>query len=255
MTPASAPTSPNVSPPNSCSEWTVERSESRAGPCWTLSPAFPEVNPSELGPTPALTQKAVGGFVGAGMLAAACPGAMFTSPTPDQVSAAAAAVDGGAGVLLIVKNYTGDVLNVETAAELMDAEGTAVRTVLVDDDVAVKDSTWTAGRRGVGGTVLVEEWRRGDSPHSLTLYHRDGAGLVATHYCPQGNQPRLALTPASTATRLDFAFRDATDLDPATESHQHALAFDLTDPARPVRSEVYRSAKGDEPDTLVLVRD
>jgi dihydroxyacetone kinase-like protein len=91
------------------------------------------------------------------MLAAACPGAVFTSPTPDQVSAAAAAVDGGAGVLLIVKNYTGDVLNFETAAELMDAEGTAVRTVLVDDDVAVKDSTWTAGRRGVGGTVLVEK--------------------------------------------------------------------------------------------------
>ncbi len=98
-----------------------------------------------------------GGFVGAGMLDAACPGAVFTSPTPDQVSAAASAVDGGAGVLLIVKNYTGDVLNFETAAELLEAEDISVQTVLVDDDVAVKDSTWTAGRRGVGGTVLVEK--------------------------------------------------------------------------------------------------
>ena len=98
-----------------------------------------------------------GGFVGAGMLDAACPGAMFTSPTPDQVAAAAAAASGGAGVLLIVKNYTGDVLNFETAAELLGAEDIEVATVLVDDDVAVKDSTWTAGRRGVGGTVLVEK--------------------------------------------------------------------------------------------------
>jgi dihydroxyacetone kinase-like protein len=98
-----------------------------------------------------------GGFVGAGMLDAACPGAIFTSPTPDQVAAAASAVSGGAGVLLIVKNYTGDVLNFETAAELADAEDVEIKTVLVDDDVAVKDSTWTAGRRGVGGTVLVEK--------------------------------------------------------------------------------------------------
>ena len=98
-----------------------------------------------------------GGFVGAGMLDAACPGAVFTSPTPDQVAAAAAAVNGGAGVLLIVKNYTGDVLNFETAAELVEADGIETKTVLVDDDVAVKDSTWTAGRRGVGGTVLVEK--------------------------------------------------------------------------------------------------
>ena len=104
-----------------------------------------------------------------------------------------------------------------------------------------------------GGTVLVEEWKRGEAPHSLTLYHRDGAALVATHYCPQGNQPRLALV-ADGKPGIRFAFRDATDLDPATESHQHALAFDLTDPARLVRSEVYRSAKGDEPDTLTLVR-
>ncbi|RIJ77053.1 dihydroxyacetone kinase subunit DhaK [Nakamurella silvestris] len=96
-----------------------------------------------------------GGFVGAGMLDAACPGAVFTSPTPDQVLAAAQEVDGGAGVLLIVKNYTGDVLNFETAVEL--ADGIEMATVVVDDDVAVKDSTWTAGRRGVGGTVPLEK--------------------------------------------------------------------------------------------------
>ncbi|HVK21770.1 MAG TPA: dihydroxyacetone kinase subunit DhaK [Actinokineospora sp.] len=98
-----------------------------------------------------------GGFVGKGMLDAACPGAVFTSPTPDQVQAAVAQVDGGAGVLLVVKNYTGDVLNFETAAELAAADGVDVRTVVIDDDVAVEDSTWTAGRRGVGGTVLLEK--------------------------------------------------------------------------------------------------
>ncbi|SDH46703.1 dihydroxyacetone kinase DhaK subunit [Actinokineospora alba] len=98
-----------------------------------------------------------GGFVGLGMLDAACPGAVFTSPTPDQVQAAVTQVDGGAGVLLLVKNYTGDVLNFETAAELVAADGIDVRTVVIDDDVAVRDSTWTAGRRGVGGTVLLEK--------------------------------------------------------------------------------------------------
>ncbi|GAA4425735.1 dihydroxyacetone kinase subunit DhaK [Actinokineospora soli] len=98
-----------------------------------------------------------GGFVGPGMLDAACPGAVFTSPTPDQVHAALSAVHGGAGVLLLVKNYTGDVLNFETAAELAAADGIDVRTVVIDDDVAVKDSTYTAGRRGVGGTVLLEK--------------------------------------------------------------------------------------------------
>ena len=96
-----------------------------------------------------------GGFVGAGMLAAACPGAVFTSPTPDQVSAAAAAVDGGAGVLLIVKNYTGDVLNFETAAELLDAEG-----------IAVRDGARRRRRRGQGLDLDGRSARR----------RRDGAG-------------------------------------------------------------------------------
>jgi len=97
------------------------------------------------------------GFVGLGMLDAAVPGAVFTSPTPDPILDATKAVDGGAGVLHIVKNYTGDVLNFETAAELADLEDIKVRAVVVNDDVAVEDSTWTAGRRGVAGTVLVEK--------------------------------------------------------------------------------------------------
>ncbi|MER8185389.1 dihydroxyacetone kinase subunit DhaK [Kitasatospora sp. NPDC094015] len=97
------------------------------------------------------------GFVGPGMLDAACPGEIFTSPVPDQVLAAARAVQQGRGVLLVVKNYTGDVLNFGLAAELAAEEGIEVRTVLVDDDVAVEDSTWTAGRRGTGATVAVEK--------------------------------------------------------------------------------------------------
>jgi phosphoenolpyruvate---glycerone phosphotransferase subunit DhaK len=98
-----------------------------------------------------------GGFVGRGMLDAACPGEVFTSPTPDQMEAATKAVDGGAGVVHIVKNYTGDVMNFEMAADLCRAEGTDVESVLVDDDVAVQDSLYTAGRRGVGTTVLMEK--------------------------------------------------------------------------------------------------
>jgi dihydroxyacetone kinase-like protein len=98
-----------------------------------------------------------GGFVGRGMLDAACPGAVFTSPTPDQMLEATRAVDGGMGVLYIVKNYTGDVMNFEMAAELAGMEGIQVESVVIDDDVAVKDSLYTAGRRGVGSTVLAEK--------------------------------------------------------------------------------------------------
>jgi dihydroxyacetone kinase-like protein len=98
-----------------------------------------------------------GGFVGTGMLDAACPGEVFTSPVPDQMVAAAKAVDTGAGTLFVVKNYTGDVLNFEMAAELAAEEGLSTAAVLVDDDVAVQDSTFTAGRRGTGGTVFVEK--------------------------------------------------------------------------------------------------
>ena len=98
-----------------------------------------------------------GGFVGMGMLDAACPGAVFTSPVPDQMLAATKAVDSGAGVLHIVKNYTGDIMNFEMAAEMARAEGHEVTAVVIADDVAVKDSLYTAGRRGVGGTVLAEK--------------------------------------------------------------------------------------------------
>ncbi|MFF3733152.1 dihydroxyacetone kinase subunit DhaK [Streptomyces sp. NPDC002476] len=97
------------------------------------------------------------GFVGPGMLSAACPGEVFTSPVPDQMVRAAAAVDGGAGVLFVVKNYTGDVLNFEMAAELAEDEGVRVTQVVVDDDVAVTDSLCTAGRRGTGATLFVEK--------------------------------------------------------------------------------------------------
>jgi dihydroxyacetone kinase-like protein len=96
-----------------------------------------------------------GGFVGPGMLDAACAGEVFTSPVPDQMLAATRLVDGGAGVLYIVKNYTGDIMNFEMAAEL--ADGVEVATVITNDDVAVEDSLYTAGRRGVGVTVLVEK--------------------------------------------------------------------------------------------------
>ncbi|MFB9439367.1 dihydroxyacetone kinase subunit DhaK [Streptomyces showdoensis] len=97
------------------------------------------------------------GFVGPGMLSAACPGEVFTSPVPDQMVRAAAAVDSGAGVLFVVKNYTGDVLNFEMAAELAEDEGVQIAKVLVDDDVAVTDSLYTAGRRGTGATLFVEK--------------------------------------------------------------------------------------------------
>ena len=98
-----------------------------------------------------------GGFVGQGMLDAACPGEVFTSPTPDQMLDATKAVDGGAGVLHIVKNYTGDVMNFDMAAELAGGESIQVEAVVIDDDVAVQDSLYTAGRRGVGATVLAEK--------------------------------------------------------------------------------------------------
>ena len=98
-----------------------------------------------------------GGFVGYGMLDAACPGEVFTSPVPDQMLLATKAVNGGAGVLHIVKNYTGDVLNFQMAAELADDEDIEVASVIVNDDVAVEDSLYTAGRRGVGATVFVEK--------------------------------------------------------------------------------------------------
>src|SRR5580704_5253109 len=98
-----------------------------------------------------------GGFVGYGMLDAACAGEVFSSPVPDQMLAATVAVNGGAGVVHVVKNYTGDILNFQMAAELAEDEGIEVASVVINDDVAVLDSLYTAGRRGVGATVFVEK--------------------------------------------------------------------------------------------------
>jgi len=146
------------------------------------------------------------GYVGRGMLDAAVPGAVFTSPTPDQILPAITNTDSGAGVLLIVKNYTGDILNFETAAELAQAEGIEVRSVVVDDDVAVEDSLYTAGRRGVGGTVLLERIagaaaERGDSLDAVAdLAERVNAGVrsmgVALSACtvPHAGEPSFDLS-------------------------------------------------------------
>jgi len=132
-----------------------------------------------------------GGFVGMGMLDAACPGAVFTSPTPDQMLAASQAVHGGMGVLHIVKNYTGDCLNFEMAAELARAEGIEVEQVITNDDVAVKDSLYTAGRRGVGVTVLVEKLAGAAAEQRRSL--KDVAEL-ARKINAQGRSMGMALT-------------------------------------------------------------
>lgn len=132
------------------------------------------------------------GFVGAGMLDAAVPGAVFTSPTPDPIIAATKAVDSGAGVLHIVKNYTGDVLNFETAADLAEAEGITVRSVVTNDDVAVQDSLYTAGRRGVAGTVLVEKIAGAAADRGDDL---DAVVSVAEKVNAQVRSMGVALTP------------------------------------------------------------
>ncbi|WP_189105709.1 dihydroxyacetone kinase subunit DhaK [Streptomyces camponoticapitis] len=117
-----------------------------------------------------------GGFVGPGMLSAACPGEIFTSPVPDQMVRAAAAVDSGAGVLFIVKNYTGDVLNFDMAAELAEDEGVRIGKVLVNDDVAVTDSLFTAGRRGTGATLFVEKIAGAAAEEGATLERVEAIG-------------------------------------------------------------------------------
>ncbi len=132
-----------------------------------------------------------GGFVGRGMLDAACPGAIFTSPVPDQMLAATRAVNGGAGVLHIVKNYTGDVLNFEMAAELAQAEGIEVASVVTNDDVAVQDSLYTAGRRGVGVTVLLEKIVGGLAEAGASL---EQVVALAKKVNEQGRSMGMALT-------------------------------------------------------------
>ena len=133
-----------------------------------------------------------GGFVGLGMLDAACAGEIFTSPVPDQMMAATKLVDGGAGVLHVVKNYTGDVMNFDMAAELAAADsGAQVVSVVTDDDVAVQDSTWTAGRRGVGVTVLLEKIAGAAAEQGRPL---EEVADVARTVNGQGRSMGLALT-------------------------------------------------------------
>jgi len=132
-----------------------------------------------------------GGFVGKGMLDAACPGQVFTSPSPDQMEAATNAVNGGAGVLHIVKNYTGDVMNFEMAAELCQASGVQVESVVINDDVAVKDSLYTAGRRGTGTTVLAEKICGAAAARNYDLSR---VAALARKVNDQGRSMGLALT-------------------------------------------------------------
>ncbi|MGD2051797.1 MAG: dihydroxyacetone kinase subunit DhaK [Acidimicrobiia bacterium] len=133
-----------------------------------------------------------GGFVGMGMLDAACAGAVFTSPTPDQMLEATKKVDSGAGVLHIVKNYTGDVMNFDMAAEMAAAEtGVAVKSVVTNDDVAVQDSLYTAGRRGVGVTVLLEKIVGAAAEEGRSL---DELAALATKVNESGRSMGMALT-------------------------------------------------------------
>ena len=131
------------------------------------------------------------GFVGVGMLDAACAGQVFTSPTPDQILAATVGTDAGAGVLHVVKNYTGDVMNFEMAAELAAEQGIRVETVVVADDVAVEDSLYTAGRRGVGLTVLLEKIVGAAAEEGRDL---DAVVEVANKVTGHGRSMGMALT-------------------------------------------------------------
>lgn len=130
-----------------------------------------------------------------GMLDAACPGEVFTSPTPDQVYEGARAAHGGSGVLLIVKNYSGDVMNFEMAAELLHAEGIAVATVLIDDDVAVRDSLYTQGRRGVGTTLFAEKLCGAAAERGWAL---DRVAALGRRVSSGGRSMGMALTSCTT---------------------------------------------------------
>lgn len=133
------------------------------------------------------------GYVGVGMLDAAVSGEVFTSPTPDQVFEAIKAVDSGSGVLLIIKNYTGDVMNFEMAAELAEAEGINVAKVIVNDDVAVENSTYTTGRRGIAGTVLVHKIAGAAAERGASL---EEVEAIANKVINNVRSMGMALTPA-----------------------------------------------------------
>ena len=149
-----------------------------------------------------------GGFVGRGMLDAACPGEVFTSPTPDQMFAAAKAVNGGGGVLFVVKNYTGDVMNFDMAAELAKEEGIEATSVLLDDDVAVQDSTFTAGRRGVGTTVLAEKIAGAAAERGDSL---DTVAFLCDKVAKQGRSMGMALTSCTVPAAGNPTFELADD--------------------------------------------
>ncbi len=138
-----------------------------------------------------------GGYVGPGMLDAVAPGAFFSSPTPDQILAATQAADGGAGVLHLVLNYTGDVLNFEMAAELAEVEGIEVATVVIDDDVAVENSTFTAGRRGVAGAITAMKMTRAATDLGYDLA---AAAAACTKINDAMGTMGLALTPCTVPT-------------------------------------------------------
>jgi phosphoenolpyruvate---glycerone phosphotransferase subunit DhaK len=144
-----------------------------------------------------------GGFVGRGMLDAACPGEVFTSPTPDQMAEATKAVDGGAGVLHIVKNYTGDVMNFDMAADLAKGEDVQVESILTNDDVAVEDSLYTAGRRGVGVTVLLEKICGGAAEDGRSLQEVAELGRRVN---ANGRSMGMALTPCITPASGEPSF-------------------------------------------------
>jgi phosphoenolpyruvate---glycerone phosphotransferase subunit DhaK len=144
-----------------------------------------------------------GGFVGRGMLDAACPGEVFTSPTPDQMLEATKAVDGGAGVLHIVKNYTGDVMNFEMAADLAKGEGIEVESVVTNDDVAVEDSLYTAGRRGVGITVIAEKICGAAAEAGSSLAE---VADICRRVNGQGRSMGMALTPCITPASGEPSF-------------------------------------------------
>jgi phosphoenolpyruvate---glycerone phosphotransferase subunit DhaK len=149
-----------------------------------------------------------GGFVGPGMLDAACPGEVFTSPTPDQMAEATKAVNGGAGVLHVVKNYTGDVMNFDMAADLGKSEGIEVEAVVTNDDVAVEDSLYTAGRRGVGVTVLLEKICGGAAEDRRSLQE---VAELARRVNANGRSMGMALTPCITPASGEPSFELADD--------------------------------------------
>jgi dihydroxyacetone kinase-like protein len=144
-----------------------------------------------------------GGFVGRGMLDAACPGEVFTSPTPDQMLEATKAVNGGAGVLHIVKNYTGDVMNFDMASDLGKAEGIEVEAVVTNDDVAVQDSLYTAGRRGVGITVIAEKIAGAAAEERRPLAE---VAEIARRVNAGGRSMGVALTPCITPSSGEPSF-------------------------------------------------